>query len=258
MKRRFNYTGRERIKRERISLSVIRENETITSFILNRLDLDGLTLPEDARVYAEAYYRTELKRFDCGTSCSPRIPLTGDLRDLAYPQNLKFRILVVDTADGKILACADRFSPEAPAEKKSILPVEFRDLGNEVWRVDYEGEGGAPILCINIRIPNIQNIAKTDSQFFVHVYPAVLREILMHVVFVEGIDSVSDPEADWHADWLKFCRYLSVNPPDSLDPGNDNFDKYVATEWINNVVEASCNQYTDRFQEYIGKLEEIQ
>jgi len=258
MKRRFNYTGRQRIKRERISLSLIRENESITSFILNRLELDGLTLPEDARVYVEAYYRTELKRFDCGTVNDLKIPLTGDLRELAYLQNLKFRILVTDPANGKILAHADRFSPEAPAEKKSILPVEFKDLGNEVWRVDYEGEGGAPILCINSRIPNVQNIAKTDSQFFIHVYPAVLREILTHMVFVEGVDSVSDPEADWHADWLKFSRDLGVNPPDSLDTGNDNFNKYAAAEWINNVVEASCNQYTDRFQEYIHKLEEVQ
>jgi len=254
MKRRFNYTDRKRIKRERISLSVIRKNETITSFTLNRLDLNGLNLPEDAEVYIETYYRTELKRFGCGTIGNPQIPLTGDLRKLAYPQNLKFRILVVNTADRRILANANRFSPEAPAGKKSILPVEFKDLGNQVWCVDYKGEEDAPILCINKSIP--EHIAKTDSRFFIHVYPDVIREILTHMVFVEGVDSVSDPGTDWHAGWLKFCRYLGVNHPDSLNPQDDAFDKDEATKWINNVVEEFCNQYTERFQEYIRKLED--
>ena len=258
MKRKFNYTGRERIKRKRISFSVVRENETITSFILDRLDLDDLTLPENAKLYAEAYHRAELKRFDCGTCGNPRIPLAGDLRDLSYP-NLKFRILAVNTADGKILAHADRISPEAPAEKKSILPVDLsRDLGNTVWRIEYVGDEGSPILYINRRIPNIENIARADPEFFINVYFAVIREILTHMVFLEGVDSVSDPGIDWHADWLKYTRHTGLNPPDSLNPEDENnFDKYAAVEWINDAVETFCNQHAERFQEYIRKLKEV-
>jgi hypothetical protein len=255
MKRTFNYTGRERIKREKISITINRENGTITSFILDRLDLNDLNLPQDAAVYVEAYHRTELKRFDCGTVGNMRIPFRGDLRGLAYTQNLRFRILVVNPADGKILAHADGISPEASAERKSILPVECKDLGNEVWRIDYGEYEGAPTLFLNSRIPNIGNIPKTDPQFFIYVYPAVVREILTHMVFVDGIESVSDPPIDWHRDWLAFTRSLGVDTPDSLNHEDENFDEEAATEWINDVVEAFCNKNYEKFQEYVRKLE---
>lgn len=255
MKRSLNYTGRERIERKRISLSVIRENGAIASFVLSKLALDGLDLQEDARVYIEAYYRTELKRFDCGTSGNLRIPFAGDVRELAYPQNLKFRILVVNTADGKILAHADRFSPEAPPENKPILPVDF-NLDKGVWRVVYDGEEGSPTLSINCRIP--EHVARSDPQFFIYVYPAALREILTHMVFVDGVESVDEPAADWHVDWLKFCSYLGVTPPNSLNPRSDNFRRDDAIEWIDDTVEAFWNRYAGMFQQYISKLGEVQ
>ncbi len=262
MKRRFNYTGRKRIKREMITINLIRQNGRIVSFSLdcNRLKkaVASLNLPPDAKIYVEAYYRTELKRFDFGNveNITPIEPLS--LKDLAYPENLKFRILVVDASDGRILAHADRLKPDEPAEKKSILPVEFKDLGNEIWHVEYGADEGAPILCINRRITNITNIAKQDSQFFMHVYPAVIREILTHMVFVDKVDSVTEPETDWHKDWLKFCENLGVPPPESLNPDDiDNFDRDEALRWIDQVITSFTDLHHHEFQEYLKKLEEV-
>ncbi len=256
MKRTFNYTGRQKIKRERISINFIRVNGSVVSFALDRLDLDDLNLPSNARVYVEAYYRTELKRFDFGTVSNRSNPPSCDLTDLAYSENLKFRVIVVDTASGKILAHADGISPEASAERKSILPVEFKDLGNEIWRVEYEGDGQAPILCINNRITNIQNIASQDSQFLIYVYPAVIREILTHMVFVDNVDSTTEPSTDWHGDWLRFIRQLRVEPPETLNKENDNFDNERSLQWINRAVEAFCNTHSTKFQEYLQRLQE--
>jgi hypothetical protein len=256
MKRRLNYTDRKKIKRENISINFIRQNGAVVAFVVNKLDLSDLLLPPDARVYVEAYYRTELKRFDFGTAGSISNPSSCDLRGMAYPENLKFRILVVDPSDGKILAHADRISPEEQAPKNPILPVEFSDLGSEIWRVEYEGDGGSPILIINRKIPNIQNIAKQDAQFLIYVYPQVIREVLTHMVFVDGVDSTTEPSTDWHGDWLKFVRLLGVEIPETLNKVDEHFSEEDALRWINDSVSAFCNAHNNIFQEYIHKLEE--
>ncbi len=212
MKRRINYTGRKKIKRKQVSITLIRQNGSVVSFYLGRLDLDDLGIPGDAKIYVEAYYRTELKRVEFGTAGNRVYPPSPNLTDMAYPENLKFRILAVNPLDGKILAQADGIAPEEPPEK-TILPVEFKDIGNEIWRIEYEGDEGSPILCINGKIPNIQNIAKQDAQFLIYVYPAVIRDILYHMVFVDKVTSVTDPSIDWHSNWLMFSRIQGVEPP---------------------------------------------
>jgi hypothetical protein len=254
MKRRLNYTGRKKIKRENVSIGFIRQDGAVTAFAVSKLDLNDLELPPEAGVFVEAYYRTELKRFDFGTAGSIRNPSPCDLRGMAYPENLKFRILVVDPLDGKILAHADGISPEEPAEKKPILPVEFSDLENEIWRVKYEG---SPVLMINSRIPGIQNIARQDPQFLIYVYPQVIREVLTHMVFVEGVDSTAEPSTDWHGDWLNFVGQLGVRIPETLlNKDDENFSEEDALKWIDDSVSAFCNTHSNKFQEYIRKLEE--
>lgn len=255
MKRRFNYTGRKKIRREQFSITLIRKNDAVVLFYLDRLDLDDLGLPGDTKIYVEAYYRTELKRFEFGTVANRVNPQSTNLTDMAYPENLKFRILVVNPLDGKILAQADRIAPEEPSPK-SILPVQFNDLGNEVWCIEYEGDEGAPILCINNKIPNIQNIAKQDAQFFVHVYPAVVREIMTRMVFLEEVTSATEPAVEWHANWLKFSRTMGVVSPEILNYTDNNFDDDETLKWIDDVVVAFSNKYASKFQEYIRKLEE--
>lgn len=257
MKCKFNYTGRKRIKRERIAINLIRRNGSIVSFDLSRLNIDDLQLRDDAKIYVEAYYRTELKRFDFGTVANRVHPPSLSLTDLAYPENLKFRVIVVNPSNAGVFAHAVGITPEEPAEKRSILPVEFKDLGSEIWRVDYEGDEGAPILFINNRIPNIENLAGSDSQFFIYVYPAVIKEILTHMIFVEEVDSVTEPSVDWHNDWLKFSISLGITPPETLNHTSENFDRDAALKWIDSVVTAFSNTYTGKFHEYLQKLEEV-
>ena len=257
MKRRLNYTGRRKIERKRISITLIKRNGVI-SFDLKKLNLDNLDLPYDAKIYVEAYYRTELKRFDFGTVSNITSPPSTSLKGLAYPENVRFRILIVDPSNHKILAHADGIIPEESPLERAILPVEWKDLGNEIWRIEYEGDEGAPILCINRKIPNIQNIAKQDLQFLLYVYPAVLREILTYMVFVDEVTSTIDPTIDWHAHWLRFCKHLGVTPPEVLNHNDDDFDEEEALRWIDDVVTAFSNKYADKFQQYVKQLSGVE
>jgi hypothetical protein len=56
-------------------------------------------------------------------------------------------------------------------------------------------------------------------------------------------------------DWLKFVRQLGVRIPETLNK-DENFDEEEALRWINDSVTAFCNNYSNKFQEYIQKLKE--
>jgi hypothetical protein len=256
LKRRINYTGRRKIPREKISIIWNKDNNSVRSFSAN-INLDGFNFPSDAKVYVDAYHKTEVKRYDFGRVENIVPPSDTGLAGFAYPENLKFRILIVDKSGqhGLILAHADRISPASDLDTKSILPVDFVDLGQQIWQVAFTGDGGSPILAINRNIPNIETIVKSDPQFIMYVYPAVIREVLTHMIFVEGVDSPSDPSVEWHSEWLDFSRRIlpGEGPPEILDSREDNFESEAVRDWINKVVEefsASRNEW----QKFINRM----
>ncbi len=261
MKRRINYTGRRKIPREKISIIWNKDNNSVRSFSAN-INLDGFNFSPDTKVYINAYHKTEVKRYDFGTAANIVPPRDTGLAGFAYPENLKFRILIVDESGqhGLILAHADRIRPLSDMDTKSILPVDFIDLGQQIWRVDFEGDGGSPCLAINRNIPNIETIVKSDPQFIMYVYPAVIREVLTHMIFVDGVESPSDPSIEWHGDWLDFSRRVlpGEGPPENLNWREDDFESDATREWINKVVEefsASRNEWRKFIKRMSGEIE---
>jgi hypothetical protein len=242
MKRRLNYTDRKRILREGISIVVDRSDGVTRSFSA-KIDLTALPLPPDAKVYLHAYDRWEELIYDFGIAEKIQPPADTALRGLAGTENLKFRVLAIDESGerGLILAHADRIRPFPKAKRKSILPVDFDDIGQQTWKVVYEGDEGAPVLILQ-RKPNLETLAKTDPTFFFLVYPAVVREVLTHMVFIDGIDSVEEPSVEWHGDWLHFARLVlsGEGSPSILDSKNEDFRSDEIERWIDRVVEEFC------------------
>ncbi|MCS7258846.1 MAG: hypothetical protein NZ601_05750, partial [candidate division WOR-3 bacterium] len=211
IKRRFNYTGRKKILRKNIAITLNEHDGKIKSFSA-QIKLDDLQLPLNAKVYIEAYYATDWARYDYGTVGNITPPPNTSLEHLAYKEDLNFRILVVDVSEnrGKILAMADRIKPEPLSEKKSILPVDFQDIGHQIWKIEYEQQDGGPILIFNKNIPDIEYRAKSDTGFFFFVYPNVLKEILRKIIIQDKVVNIdeSDPD-DWHTKWLKFVKKVT-------------------------------------------------
>lgn len=252
MKRRLNFTDRKRIPLERISLNLI-EHEGRRGFDA-KFNLDGLGLPEQAAVYVEAYHKTDYIRFPFGTVAQPTRPPSTDLGSLGRIDNMLFRIKVVDEsrAKGLIKAVADRIRPVTHTKVRPILPVEFRDLGSQIWRLSFDG--GEPILEFNSAIPFIRERAKADYRLFFYVYPAVLREILVQMIVVDGISDPDDAE-EWEKDWLDFARHYGGEPPEVLNPQDNAFDEVEVRKWIETVVTEFCTAHHDKWSNFI-QLEE--
>lgn len=238
MKRRLNYTERKRITLEMIELNLTRLQGKVTSFTAS-LKLDELHLPGAAKIYIEAYHRTEFLRFSLG-SIENMTPVQDlNIYELGNQESLLFRILVIDeTGDhGLILASAEGIKPTGQYERHSILPVELRDLARQVWKLDFNGD--IPVLVLNNKLPGALNLPSADSHFRLYVLPAVLREIFDYMFFIDKIDDLEEPAVDWHRMWLDFAKRLS--PISDWPQVGEPIDNELVNKWIGQLEQDFCS-----------------
>ncbi|MBU2550905.1 MAG: hypothetical protein KKB20_21015 [Proteobacteria bacterium] len=239
MIRTFNYTGRKRIPRTRVVVRLQDGPGGPPRFDAS-IDLTGLGLPAEARVFVEAYRRYLFQRFDFGSVGRLVPPEDRNLIDMPPRSLVMFRAKVVSLDEaGRILAAADRIIPRRsenePTDKLSLLPVDFMDLGDLVWRLDLEGDW--PSLQLNNRLEGIRETARSDDYFLSLIYPEVVRQILNRILIV---DDYTDPEGDpddWQSQWLRFARGLMQDkrlPPS----GFSEPDLQEKLGWIERAVEA--------------------
>jgi hypothetical protein len=255
MLRKFNYTDRKRIPRNRVSFSIIPSPKG-PPFFDAFIDLKRLRLPKHAGVYVEAYRMAFFRRFSFGTVSRIQPPHDRYLHDMDPNALVRFRVKIVDTAGkGRILAVADRLQPrrteEEPANKICLLPVDFMDLGHTVWRLDLESDW--PSLLLNNRVDNIREIARSEHAFFSLVYPELIRQILYKIVIEEDhTDPESDPD-DWMSLWLSFSRDL---PGVQMLPPSGTSEPIIQEKmkWIEDIVEifSSNNKVLERFLKITG------
>ena len=250
MIRKFNYTGRKRILRSRITINLVPVQRG-PSYFEASIDLTGIDLPKRAEIFVEAYRRWFFKRFHFGTVDRIQQPEDRYLEDQDPRALIMFRVKVVEPgARGRILAGADRIVPhrtdEKPSDKVSILPVDFVDLGRCLWRLDLESD--PPILQLNSTVEEIKDVARSDPHFMALVYPEVVRQVLSRIVVEEDyLDFDADPD-DWQSQWLTFATNMlgtrHLPPSGHTEPVRQ--EKF---RWIDDVVDAFCSTYKtlDRF-----------
>jgi hypothetical protein len=237
-KRRINSTGRKKISQDKIDLRILPvvPGEPLKAKI--GIDLESLGLPLSAAVSVEAYHRSTAMRFDCGTVGAKKIPEVLSLNELDQAGGVLFRIKIVDQEDrpGKMLASADRVRPSIEGEhmgRKSIFPVEYRDLGQEVWRVDIEDDAG-PFLLLNSKIPALMHRINENPLVAGALLPAAFRIVLLHIAYNASEDDENG--SGWKTDWKRFCSEgLGVeDDPEELE------DNEARDLWVDDVVRRYC------------------
>jgi hypothetical protein len=252
MIRKFNYTGRKKIKRSNVRIDLMRDNNDQRFFNVS-FQLDELELPSNAHVYVEAYHRSGYQRFDFGTVGSRKIPTARRIKNISDSVTPLFRVKVVDkrTSHGRILASVDKVRAEnidnIPAGSQSLLFVEYDDLGNKIWQLDLEGDW--PVLRLNQYIAEISLVASSDNRFFSLVYPEVFRQILRQIIL---IDEHTDPECDddWPSLWLQLACFL---PGMTIPPQTSKPDQQ---EWIEKAVESFCANF-NMLEKFNHSLQDI-
>lgn len=258
MPRRFNYTGRKRIRREHVSLRIIRTSSGITLDPAVRLGEYDFEL--SARVYLEAYRSasTQWKRFDLGRVGVMELPIDLSLDEFERPEGILFRVKVTsDGANGgKLLGDADALRPTLPEEANAartplIDPVPAA-LDGEVWRVHFGPD--RPQLQINERIAGWKEVVR-DPVFRSLVAPTVMRQVLAKILIVDRNDGDEDDPSDWRQNWIRFCEGL---PGTSECPeiGNESAGDSERLElWIDDVV-GRFGDHSGLFGRYMAHLDQ--
>lgn len=231
MIRRFNYTRRRRIPPGRVRIRLRNPATPEMSFDAD-LRLADLALPRASRIFVEAYYKSSYMRFPFGTIESIAPPADRRLADIERGTLVMFRVKVVSTdgTAGRILAEIDRLAvtPEdAPAGRYSLLPVAYKDLGQQVWRLEFGND--RPVLEVNNTIDGIADMVLRDGRFAGLVFPAVVEQILTHILIRDEHDDIEDA-ADWRSLWLRFA--MNFHP---IDPSENSSDD-AREAWIQDAV----------------------
>lgn len=243
MIRRFNYTNRLKISRSRIDISLFIDREG--KYFRAKVDLEGLNLPQNAKVYIEANYKGVYQRFHFGTVAQFKEPENTRLNELPETELVYFDIAVVDESGklGLILGSAKGISVSTdgtPHDRIPLLPVNPTDLKNQFWKLSFDSsDDGRPVLEINKNIPDIFEIARNDNKFICLVYPIALRGVLEKLL-KEG-DSDAE-EGTWMYDWYKFINmFLGIKNKPEMDTENESLTPEQEV-WIDDCVNEYCKK----------------
>lgn len=244
MIRRFNYTGRVKIPRSRVDISLFKDNEG--KYFKAKINLDGLELPPTAKIYIEPNYKGVYQRFCFGTVEHFKEPENTRLNELPETEMAYFDISVVDEQShvGLLLGKAKGIAVSTdglPNDRIPLLYVNPTDLGNQFWKLSFDSsDDGRPTLEINKNIPEMYEKAKNDINFISLVYPIAFRGVLTKIIQEGDFDTGADT---WIAQWLKFLNVaLGIK---SVPEDNDGDVLTQEQEiWIDECV----NEYCKKFQ----------
>lgn len=241
MKRTFNFTGRKKIGRTDISIT-LRQERGVWVFDAD-LRLAHYQFPRAAEVWIEAHRQNLWMQWSWGTVSAFRVPVDRKLTEFDVPDGVLFRVRVVQpagTEHHKLVAEADGISfvkaGEADDQRRHLLEPVPEALDQQLWKLDFEFD--PPRLLVNKdALPSWKDMARSP-QFIALVYPEVLRQIL-----TRALDdwTEEDDETGWEADWVRFSKNLGGLGP--VPP----LDLMVEREsWIEEAVSAFTRRQQSR------------
>lgn len=233
--RRFNYTGRKPLSKERCEIVLTRTEEGRLVHTA-QFTLDDLTLPPDGKVVVEAIHEHAFQRFEYGTVAALQPPEDRSLSQFTAGELVRFVVKVIQEDGenlGLIAAESSSLRPEvegeSPGSRVSLLPVRKSTiLGQLPWRLAFDE---SPVLLVNASAGDWRAFAQR-LEFACLVYPAVCREIITRLLLLEGFRDEEDTSS-WQGQWLRFAvKLVKCSPP----PKNADNDEQL--QWIEDVVAA--------------------
>lgn len=217
MRRRVNSTGRKRIERQHVRIT-LGSDALGRPLVTAKFRLDDLKLPGDGRIFLEAYRHGFVERLPYGTVKSPSAEGASVLEELG-PEGVLFRVKIVDPGSGKMLALGRRLGAGDDTQpRQELFRVKLGDLRQEVWCVRLN-DLAAPTLLLNNRIPDIASRFRR-SDFRAHVLPAAMRMVLLELWRTDQEPDEDEPaDASWARRWWDFAEALAgEESPDVNDP----------------------------------------
>lgn len=239
MKRSFNYTKRQKILHKDVTFSIETKDGKLT--FVAELRLEEYKFHSAAHIWIEAYRKNTWVQWDWGTIAKPLNPQSPSLEEFEVADGVLFRVRVVHPDENerkKLLGEIEGIRPKSPEsdERQSLITVYPEALGQLIWKLDMEGDGGRPALQINKDVrPSWKELALSSS-FKLLVYPEMFRQILTRILIEDPDDDDTDEE--WKNKWKEFAERL----PGISEKPKDTDDEQIKEEWIEGAVLAFADK----------------
>lgn len=240
MRRKLNFTGRRKLTRAMVSLSISeisgKQSVSCSTKIPKRLLSEG-----SSRIILEAHAGALVARRELGTIDQP----LSLLNDTQLLQNIggagRFSVKVLAANSANILAAAYGLLPEdsSDGDQKALLPIVVADIAVP-WRVSFADEGDdtndGPVLYVSDKVPGGTTRLQNDELFLALVLPAVVERVA-HEVVSEG-----RPTESWKAKWYKAILTELAGDFGGIQPEEDGFEA-EQSEW----AERCAEEFTKKF-----------
>lgn len=234
MKKTFNYTGRKKIERIDVCVS-LREDKGVWVFDAD-FRLAEYHFPRNAEIWVEAHRQNLWMQFNWGTISAMRPAVNRRLTEFDVPDGILFRVRVVQPAGQehhKLLGEADGIPfvkvGEANAKHRPLLDTVPDALDQLLWKLDMDRD--PPALLVNRdALPTWKEMAQS-AHFTSLVYPEVMRRLLTASLIDD--EWSDEEEGGWQSDWVRFARNiggLAAPPPPADGEGRE--------KWIEEAVAA--------------------
>jgi len=228
---RTNPTGLTEVDRKRVSIS-ISEVAGRRSFILEKLDLGNTRLATTLCVVVAARAGNTSVRYDMGTCATlSRDPKSIDGLDRSKP--LRFRILLHEKGNPKLVASIENLRPRDDAQSESLLPMEPADLGERLWNLVIHDDG--PVLQFNSTVFPSAAGAENYLPFGALVLPEALRQVMERIA--EEPACLDDEDDPWSA-WAGWLGSIGAERPPTED------DEEARTVWCAEVIDRFCQRFS--------------
>lgn len=232
MRKTLNYTGRKKIPRDRIEISLRDDVNGERRFDATIRDLCDL-VPSDARVLLIPNVGSSSMRFDFGQAGQIKPPADRTLSEIDRGERVLFRLIAVDDrqGNGRILAAADRLTAGNRSDTREwLLPLRTEDLGQALWRVALE-RGAPPELLVSSRVPGLAERIAHDPLLVGAVLPEALRQVLTFMA----------ANAEWEAEHGERWRAFIVDLV-----GEDAAEQLESGESVEEIVQQAVQVFTRR------------
>jgi hypothetical protein len=250
MKRKINFTNRQRITADLIEVGVLNDAKE-GALIVADLSAVGDRYQDDfdpnSHVVIDVKGARSFKRFSFGSISHITLPLDASLAEFADVSSFTAMAKVIDPEEGLIIAESANMTLTMPSEgeiesatDRELMTLDLDEsLDERWWAVGFnESEPRRVYLRVNKRLPGADQLSHHKPPAFLGMVTAAAMQLALIKLWI--VDGQTPDSDDALGDWSRLLESFYEPVPDE-EPQID--EKWA---WIERAIDAFCAQHRMR------------
>ncbi len=211
-----NPTDLKFIDKKNITISINRDSmSNIESFSVIQVNLEDLSLPDDAELSLFALSKVAEKRIELGNVSNPELKKNVSF-ETVEPIGATFRLIVKKKDEHLLLATCEKIRPSTDDfDYEGILHTDTEEIGEKIFELRLDRDTMPTIVFSNRRSLNLmQKVRDRDPMIRAYVLPQVIESVLVYLKINPAVD---DDPSHWQNKWLNYIAEQTSNQDFEFD-----------------------------------------